>query len=70
MGLDKVKKDAAPEKDGVTVDMTSADVLFDVWCALFEVCWEYGMVPSVCRESLVAPILKKQPKSICVTDNF
>ena len=30
--LDKVKKDAAPGKDRVTVDMMSADVLFDVWC--------------------------------------
>ena len=28
----------APGKDEVTVDMTSAEVLFDVWCALFEVC--------------------------------
>ena len=28
----------APGKDGATVDMMSADVLFDVWCALFEVC--------------------------------
>ena len=57
--LEKVKKDAAPGKDGVTVDMMSAEVLFDVWCALFEVCWEYGMVPSVWRESLVVPVLKK-----------
>ena len=32
-------KDAAPGKDGVTVDMMSADVLFDVWCALFKVGW-------------------------------
>ena len=24
----------------------------------------------MCRESLVAPIPKKQSKSICVTDNF
>ena len=24
----------------------------------------------MCRESLVAPILKKPSKSICVTDNF
>ena len=30
--LDKVKKDPAPGKDGVTVDMMSADVLYDVWC--------------------------------------
>ena len=68
--LDKVKKDAAPGKDGVTVDMMSADVLFDIWCALFEVCWEYGMVPSVWRESLVVPVPKKQSRGTCVTDNF
>ena len=47
-----MKKDAALGKDGVTVDMMSADMLFDVWCALFGVCSEYGMVPSVWRESL------------------
>ena len=68
--LDKVKKDAAPGKDGVTVDMMSAEVLFDAWCALFEVCWEYGMVPSVWRESLVLPVPKKQSRGTCVTDNF
>ena len=38
--LEKVKKDAAPGKDGVTVNMMSTEVLFDVWFALFEVCWE------------------------------
>ena len=68
--LDKIKKDAAPGKDGVTVDMISADVLFDDWCALFEVCWEYGMVPSVWRKSLVAPVPKEQSRCTCVTDNF
>ena len=68
--LDKMKKDAPPGKDGVTVDMMSADVLFDAWCALFEVCWEYGMVPSVWRESLVVPVPKKQSRGTCVTDNF
>ena len=61
--LNKGKKDTSPGKDGVTVDMMSADMLFGVWCALFEVCWEYGMVPSVWRESLVIPILKKQSHS-------
>ena len=35
--MDKVKKDAAPGKDGVTVDMMSADLLFNACCALFEV---------------------------------
>ena len=38
--LDKVKKDVAPGKDGVTVDIMPTDVLFNIWCALFEVCWE------------------------------
>ena len=56
--LDKMKKDAPPGKDGVTVDMMSADVLFDAWCALFEVCWEYGMVLSVWGESLLVPVLE------------
>ena len=68
--LDKVKKDAAPGKDGVTVDMMSADMLFDVWCALFEVCWEYGMVPSEWRESLVVSVPKKHFRGTCATDNF
>ncbi len=45
-------------------------MLFDVWCALFEVYREYGMVPSVWRESLVVPISKKQSKGTCDTDNF
>ena len=36
--LEKVNKDAAPGKDGVTVDMMSAEVLFNVWFALLEVC--------------------------------
>ena len=57
--LDKVKKDVAPGKVGVTAYMMSADVLFDVWCAFFEVCCGYGMVPSVWRESLVVPVPKK-----------
>ena len=68
--LDKVKTDASPGKDGVTVDTMSAEVLFDVWYALFQVCWEYGMVPLVWRESLVVPVPKKQSRGTCVTDNF
>ena len=45
--LERVKKDATPGKDGVIVDMMSAEVLFEVWFVLFEVCWKFGMVPSV-----------------------
>ena len=59
-----MKKDPAPGKDGVTVDMISAEVLFDVWYALFEVCWEYGMVPSVWKESLVVPVPKKHLRTM------
>ena len=68
--LEKVKRDAAPGKDGVTVDMMSAEVLFDVWCALFEVCWEYGLVPSVWKESLVVPVPKKQSRGTCATNTY
>ena len=62
--LERVKKDAAPGKDGVTVDMMSAEMLFEVWFVLFELCWEFGMVPSVWRMSLVVPVPKKQSRGI------
>ena len=68
--LAKVKKDAAAGKDEVTVNMMSAEVLFDVWFALFEVCWEYGVVSSVWRESLVVPIPKKQARGTCDTNTY
>ena len=68
--LAKVKKNAAAGKDEVTVNMMSAEVLFDVWFALFEVCWEYGVVPSVWRESLVVPIPKKQSRGACDTNTY
>ena len=65
-----MKKDVAPGKDEVTVDTMLVEVLFNVWCALFEVCWEYGMVPSVWRESLVVSVPKKQSRGTYVTDKF
>ena len=43
----KVKKDAAQGQDGVDVEMMLADCLFEVWLALFQVCWDYGPVPSM-----------------------
>ena len=49
----------APGKDGVTVDMMSAEVLFDVWCACLRCAnQEYRMVRSVWRESPVVPVPK------------
>ena len=66
--LERMKKDAAPGKDGVTVNMMSVEVLFEVWFVLFEVCWEFGMVLSVWRESLVVPVPKKQSRGTCDTN--
>ena len=68
--LERVKKDAAPGKDGVTIDMMSAEVLFEVWFMSFEVCWEFRMVPSVWRESLVVPVPKKQSRGPCETNTY
>ena len=48
----------------------SAEVLFKVWFVLFEVCWEFGMVPSVWRESLVVPVPKKQLRGTCDTNTY
>ena len=44
---------AAPGPDDVGVQMMLAEPLFEIWLSLFEVCWEYGMVPSMWNESLV-----------------
>ena len=37
---------------------------------IFEVCWEYGMVPTMWKESLVIPVPKKQARGVCETNNF
>ena len=37
--------------DDVEVQMMLAEPLFEIWLSLFEVCWEYGMVPSMWNES-------------------
>ena len=50
----------APGKDGVTVDMMSAEVLFDVWCACLRCAnQEYGMVPSVSSGSCPEVAIKR-----------
>ena len=36
----------------------------------FQVCWEYGLVPSAWKESLVVPVPKKQAKGACDVNNF
>ena len=54
-----MKKNATPESDSVEMDMLLTERLFDVWVALFDVCWEHGIVPSLWRESIVVPVPKK-----------
>ena len=43
LAFSRVKKEAAPGKDGISIRMMLADVLGDLWLVLFGVCWENGM---------------------------
>ena len=63
-------KDAAPGQDDIGAEMMMADCLFDVWLTLIQVCWEYSMVPSIWKESVVVPVPKKQAKGVSEVDNF
>ena len=60
----------APGQDEVGVDMMMAECLADVWLNLFQVCWEYSIVPSVWKESTVIPVPKKQARGVYKVDNF
>ena len=42
-----VRKDVSPGINGVVMDMMGSERLFEVWVVLFEVCWQYGRVPSL-----------------------
>ena len=68
--LNEMKKNAAPGSDGVEMDMLLTERLFDVWVALFDVCWEHGIVPSLWRESIVVPVPKKQTRGVCDVNTF
>jgi hypothetical protein len=68
--LRRVRKDAAPGQDEVGAEMMMADCLADVWLNLFQICWEFSIVPSVWKESIVNPVPKKQVRGVCEVDNF
>ena len=68
--LHRVRKDAAPGQDEVGVDMMMAECLADVWLNLFQVCWEYSIVPSIWKESTVIPVPKKQVRGVCKVGDF
>ena len=48
--------------------MMMADCLLDVWLPLFQVCWEYSIVPSKGRENVVVPV-PKTSQGVCKVDN-
>ena len=60
-----VRKDVSPGMDGVVMDMMGSERLFEVWVALFGVCWQYGRVPFLWRESIIIPVPKKQGWGVC-----
>ena len=68
--LERVRSDATPGQDGIAVEMMKADCLLGVRVVLFQVCWEYGLVPSAWKESLVVPVPKKQAKGACDVNKF
>ena len=68
--LHRVRKDAAPGQDEVGADMMMAECLADVWLNLFQVCWEYSIVPSVWKESTLIPVPKKQARRVSKVDYF
>ena len=65
-----MKKNVAPGSDGVEMDMLLTERLFDVWVALFGVCWEHGIVASLWRESIVVLVPKKQTRGVCDVNTF
>ena len=68
--LHRVRKNAAPRQDEVGAEIMMADCMADLWLNLFQVCWEFRIVPSVWKESIVVPVPKKQARGVCEVDNF
>ena len=54
--MGKIKRKAAPRKDGLTAEMVDRDILRNLWGALFNACWRTGVVPKAWKESVVVPV--------------
>ena len=67
--LDRLKRWAAPDIDGLTLETVDSKVLVDFWVTLFRWCWRNGMVPSEWR-SMVVPIPKRRQSGVCKTEEF
>ena len=68
--LGKVRSEAAPGADGISVSMMCAIALKDVWLPLFNVCWSCGIVPSIWSKSVIVPVPKTRQRGTCVPDDF
>ena len=68
--MGKIKRKAAPGKDGLTAEMVDRDILRNLWGALFNACWRTGVVPKAWKESVVVPVPKKPRTGLCIPDDF
>ena len=68
--LHQVNSEVSPGADGVSIRMMSANVLRNLWVALFNECWVSGMVPKMWRKGLIVPVPKSHKAGACVPDNF
>ena len=68
VGVPQSEERCSPGQDEVGADMMMAECLADVWLNLFQVCWEYSIVPSVWKESTVIPVPKKQVRGVCTRE--
>ena len=70
LALGRLKRKAAPGRDGLSAEMVCCDVLVDFWFCLFNWCWRNGMVPSEWRKNVIVPVPKKRRKGTCKMDDF
>ena len=56
--MGKIKRKAAPGKNGLTAEMVDRDTLRNLWGALFNACWRTGVAPKAWKESVVVPVPK------------
>ena len=64
------KKGKAIVKDGISVEMMSAECLSNVWVKLFNDCWKFGVVPCLWKHSIIVPILKKRMRESVTPTTF
>ena len=65
-----VKKRKAVDKDVISVEMMSANFLKMCGVKLINVCWRFGVMPSLWKYSIIVPVLKKRMREVCDTNDF